>query len=360
MNDAAALDLLEELVRVPSVSGDEAGASHFLVERMRSLGFDAEVDEAGNAIGRIGERGPRVVLLGHIDTVPGEVPVRRVDGKLYGRGSVDAKGPLAAFVVAAQRAFESGELACRIEIAGCVEEEVPSSKGARHFSERPAPDLCIIGEPSGWAGVTLGYKGFLRLRADFARPVRHTAGRGEGVGALACRAYVAIEEAAARFNLGREALYDQLFAHLADIRLADDGLEERARLDLRLRLPEDLGPDAAFEFVAQLLPEWSFASEGGLAAWCDRRTNPVACLLGRSISRAGGRPKFQRKTGTADLNVVGPHWRCPIAAYGPGDSALDHTPDEHVSFEEFLTGVRVLEGFLTDSALAELRQVVEV
>ena len=354
MNDSQALELLEALVRVPSVSRNEGDAANFLVEHMSSLGFEAEVDEAGNAIGRLGARGPRVVLLGHIDTVPGEVPVRREGNKLYGRGTVDAKGPLAAFVIAASRAFQSGELACRIEIAGCVEEEVPSSKGARHIAKQPAPELCLIGEPSGWQGVTLGYKGFLRLHAEHARPVQHTAGRGEGVGALTCRAYVAIEEAAARFNSDRKTLYDQLFAHLADIRIEDDGLEERAQLDLRLRLPEDLGPEDAQAFIAGVLPGWSLESEGGLSAYSDRRTNPAARLLGRAISRADGRPRYIRKTGTADLNVVGPIWQCPIAAYGPGDSSLDHTPNEHIEFEEYLAGISVLTSFLTDPALTEV------
>jgi LysW-gamma-L-lysine carboxypeptidase len=55
------------------------------------------------------------------------------------------------------------------------------------------------------------------------------------------------------------------------------------------------------------------------------------------------RPSFVVKTGTSDMNVVGPVWRCPIVAYGPGDSRLDHTPDEHVALEEYWIAVQVLE-----------------
>jgi len=181
--------------------------------------------------------------------------------------------------------------------------------------------------------------------------VSHTAGRGESIGALACRAYVALEEAAERFNELREALFDQLFTHLADISLAHDGLAERAELDVRLRLPVDLGPQAATLLLADLLPEWRVTSEAGLDAWSSPRTDPVARLLGRAIGRAGGRPRFQRKTGTSDLNVVGPAWGCPIVAYGPGDSSLDHTPDEHIELAEYLAGVDVLTGLLTDPNL---------
>src|SRR6185295_6779187 len=88
----------------------EAEAARWLTEQMRAAGYDrAFVDDAGNAVGEIGDSdAPRtVVLLGHIDTVPGSIPVRiesTADGEvLYGRGSVDAKGPLAAFAAAAAR-----------------------------------------------------------------------------------------------------------------------------------------------------------------------------------------------------------------------------------------------------------------
>lgn len=359
MKDHDAIDLLEELVRIPSVSRDEGAAARWLVQRMAALGFEAEVDEVGNAVGRIGDQGPRLVLLGHIDTVPGEVPVRREAGRLYGRGTVDAKGPLAAFVAGAARAAADGSLACRVEVVGCVEEEVPSSRGARFRARGPAPDACLVGEPSGWQGVTIGYKGFLRCRLERTAPLAHTAGRPDGLGALACRTYVELERAAAAFGEGRGALYEQLLVHLAGLELTEDGLAERATLDLRLRLPEDLGPERAERFVASVAEGWTVTVEGGLPAFSTTRTDPLARLLARAVSRAGGRPRFVRKTGTADLNVVGPAWRCPTAVYGPGDSALDHTPDEHLELEEYTRSVGVLADLLGDRALAGLARAPE-
>jgi LysW-gamma-L-lysine carboxypeptidase len=53
-------------------------------------------------------------------------------------------------------------------------------------------------------------------------------------------------------------------------------------------------------------------------------------------------PKFKVKTGTSDMNVLAPHWRCPVVAYGPGDSALDHTPHEHISVQEYQQAIAVL------------------
>ncbi|MER3469523.1 MAG: acetyl-lysine deacetylase, partial [Thermoflexus sp.] len=65
-------------------------------------------------------------------------------------------------------------------------------------------------------------------------------------------------------------------------------------------------------------------------------------------------PRFRLKSGTSDMNVVGPAWRCPIAAYGPGDARLDHTPEEHIQLKEYLAGVRVLARALEEIAHAQL------
>src|SRR5512134_760296 len=93
-------ETLVGLVSQYSPSGQERGAVEWLVARMKSLRYaEAFIDEAGNAIGVMGNGPKQVVLLGHIDTVPGEIAVERdtQSVSLYGRGAVDAKGPLACF-----------------------------------------------------------------------------------------------------------------------------------------------------------------------------------------------------------------------------------------------------------------------
>ena len=95
--------LLEGLVSIYSPTGHEAEAVQYLVGQMAAAGMRASVDGAGNAVGEVGDGPLTIILLGHIDTVPGFIPVRREGDSLFGRGSVDAKGPLAAFVSAAVR-----------------------------------------------------------------------------------------------------------------------------------------------------------------------------------------------------------------------------------------------------------------
>ena len=100
--------LIHAMVAIRSESRDEATLAAWLAEQMCALGYDeAFVDDAGNAVGvragaPIDGAHTDLVLLGHMDTVPGEIPVRiDEDGVLHGRGSVDAKGPLATFIAAA-------------------------------------------------------------------------------------------------------------------------------------------------------------------------------------------------------------------------------------------------------------------
>jgi LysW-gamma-L-lysine carboxypeptidase len=76
------------------------------------------------------------------------------------------------------------------------------------------------------------------------------------------------------------------------------------------------------------------------------KNTPLVRAMLRAIRSQEGRPRFKVKTGTADMNIVGPAWGCPIVAYGPGDSSLDHTPHEHIWIDEFLKGIEVLASAL--------------
>jgi len=340
------VELLAELLKIPSLSGQEGPAAAFLVGRMRELGWDAFVDPAGNAVGHLGAEGPLVVLLGHIDTVPGAIPVRVEAGRLYGRGAVDAKGPLATFVAAARRAELAGTLRCRLAIVGATEEEAASSKGAHYAKERYAPVLCVIGEPSGWDRVTLGYKGRLLAHYRHAQPAAHTAGELRAAPELMVAFWREVEALCARHNQGRQRLFEQIIPSLRRVASGGDGMEDWVEATVGLRLPEGVAPDALAEQLRVLAGPAELRFEGGCPAFRSPRTTPLAGTFVRAIRAQGGQPAFLHKTGTADMNVVGPAWGCPIVAYGPGDSALDHTPDEHVEIAEYQRAIAVLADVL--------------
>ncbi len=349
MNQPDPLALLEGALRIPSLSGDERAVAEYFVAQMRALGMQAHVDAAGNAVGELGA-GPPVVLLGHIDTVPGQVPVRMEGGRLYGRGAVDAKGPFATFVAAAGRLAAAPPSGYRLVLVGAVEEEAASSKGAHYVVDKYAPLACIIGEPSGWDRLTLGYKGRLLAEGRWQQPMAHTAGREIAVAERAVAFWNALAAECAARNAGKARVFDQISPSIRSFHTGSDGMADWADMSVGLRLPPGADPAELAERLGELAhqhagfggpPELRF--RGGCAAYQGDKNNPLVRAMLKGLRAAGGAPGFLLKTGTSDMNVVGPAWRCPILAYGPGDSALDHTPDEHVLVDEYLRAIDALE-----------------
>lgn len=328
------------MVEIPSLSGEEASLAAFLVEVMGTLGFRAEVDGAGNAVGVLGNGEQDIVLLGHMDTVPGVVPVRVENGKLYGRGSVDAKGPLAAFIAAAA---EVGPRAGkRIVVVGATEEEAASSKGARHVARAFAPTCCIIGEPSGTRAITLGYKGRIVLAYEASAGTTHSAAPGANVLEEGVEFWNRLSRWAEAFNVGK-AMFDRLDPALREIRSRNDGLTESLTLRASVRIPPGLTSAAVQREVESLAP-----ASACLRFWgadppyrAGKNTALVRAFI-KAVRDEGLEPAFKVKSGTSDMNVVGPAWNCPIVAYGPGDSNLDHTPHEHLDLAEYRQAIRIL------------------
>lgn len=336
------------LVEHYSPSGQEPGAVNWLLERMQKLGFTkAFVDKTGNAVGIMGTGDRQIVLMGHIDTVPGEIPVRiaqdeKNENVLYGRGSVDAKGPLAAFVdaVAAVGVVDNTEFI----VVGCIDEE-RESLGARGVVDMYHPDFAIIGEPSQWDRITLGYKGSAWAIVSVQRTMTHTAGKEQSAPEAAIEFWNQVMNWAANFNANRERAFDQVLPTLRGFTSEGDAFVDRAALSIGVRLPVDLEPPQWYKILQDLGAADVEVIPVGFpisAYRGERNTALVRSFLG-SIRSAGGKPGFVVKTGTADLNIVAPVWNCPAVAYGPGDSSLDHTPDEHLSLVEYEKAVTVLE-----------------
>jgi LysW-gamma-L-lysine carboxypeptidase len=340
------IELLEEMVSIPSFSTQERELGQWLVTRLRAMGFAARRDEAGNVVAFWGS-GPReVLLLGHIDTVPGFIPVRREGNRLFGRGAVDAKGPLAAAITAVSR--QPAGAACRFTIIGAVEEE-GSSRGARHLVNRKPPDQLVILEPSGSDAVTLGYKGSLKLRYRLSQPMGHGAGPNESA---ADRAIAFVRRVQDHTAMQGEGLgtFERLDARILRFHADHDGFRDTAAMTVGFRLP----PNFDVPLFQQELEQWAQGAELRFeyadAAVRAQKNTPVVRAFLKGIRDAGGTPRFKMKTGTSDMNILAPVWGCPTLAYGPGDSKLDHTPDEAIDLEDFARGVNVLTTALNQLA----------
>ena len=341
------VDLLRRLVEIESLSGQEAAAVAELCRAMAARGFRVERDGAGNAVGTVGDGPRRIVLLGHIDTVPGRIPVRIEDGVLHGRGAVDAKGPLATFVAAASAAARRGLPNATVTVVGAVGEETIGSAGATAVARWPAPDLCVIGEPSGWDALCLGYRGTLSLLYRLRRGGRHTAGPGESVAEEAVGFWNAVVAEAAAINARIEGgTFASVTPTLRAMGSTSDGLDDEATLSIGLRLPPGLDVSSLRARLRDLAGDAELVVEGCQEGYRSDKRSPLVAPFLRAIRAAGGTPRFTLKLGTSDMTVVGPVWRCPIVAYGPGDAALDHTPEERILLADYARAIRVLSDVL--------------
>lgn len=342
---ASQIDLLHGLVAVQSLSGQEANAVNFLVAEMKARGFDqAFVDGVGNAVGVKGSGPTRIVLLGHIDTVPGDIPVRVEEGVLHGRGSCDAKGPLATFVAATEQA--TGENAT-ITVVGAVGEESIGSPGAYEAATWPAPHFCIIGEPSSWDAVCLGYRGTVSFTYRLTQAGRHTAGPGETVGEQGVLFWNTLLAEIQQINGDAEG-YNAVGWSLRSINTSTDGLYDTVEMSIGLRLPPSVPSGTILDLLESIRDSGEIELHGVQEGYSTDKRNPMTPPFLRAIRAQGGNPRFTRKLGTADMTVVGPVWKCPIVAYGPGDASLDHTPEERIDLDDYLRAVRILTSVLNE------------
>ena len=292
LTDTAAETLLENLVQIASPSGQEHNASQHLVQWMAQHGYDkAFIDEAGNAVGIRGSGSRDVVLLGHIDTFGGQPPVRREGRLLYGRGSVDAKGSLCTFAVAGARATLPDDV--RLIVIGAVEEEASSSKGARFAAGQYQPEMCIIGEPSQWDRLTLGYKGRLLLHWRWRGALAHSAGEIASPPERAFACWQRVQAYVDERNTGEDRLFGRLDATLQDIHSEQDGAYGLAEMTIGFRIPPGMHADDIADALQSDDADTTIDARGQEVPYICERDSPLSRALRGAIRANDGQPTFR-------------------------------------------------------------------
>jgi LysW-gamma-L-lysine carboxypeptidase len=189
----------------------------------------------------------------------------------------------------------------------------------------------------------LGYKGSAWAEIRITRNQAHTAGQGESACEAAFTLWGAVRAWTERFNQGRQRIFDQVLPNLQGFESGEDGFRTWACLRVGARLPLDCGPEAWYTALERLCAGAELRQTGfPLPAYQAEKNSLLVRAFLAGIRASGGQPGFVLKSGTADLNLAAPAWGCPAAAYGPGDSSLDHTPEEHASLGEYTRSVEVL------------------
>ena len=312
------VELLKRALEIYSPTGNTDELGNFFVKWCTERGMEAKIV---NGMLVINPEASTLMMLGHMDTVPGELPVELKDDVLTGRGAADAKGPLCAAISAVAKHPEFWE---HMRIVAAHDEEGRSTAAMfvrEHWSERPV----IILEPSTWDGITLSYMGRLSIRCTKECPPSHSGHNSPFASEELARAWeVLAEDYLTRIrNISASSTTGNM---ILDIRYRDTEPE-----DILAKIPNSVNVD-----ILEQTPPYT----------AEKNTKLVRTFL-KAVRDAGGNPRFKKKTGTSDMNVLGIEWKsAPMLAYGPGDGRLGHTNSEQIEISEYEKGIEVLENAL--------------
>jgi acetylornithine deacetylase len=333
-------DLVAELVRIPSPSGDEAPVAAFFADWLRAHGLPAKLD-GRNVHLALGD-GPRTLLLcSHLDTVPvGDgwtkppLEALREGERIWGRGSNDAKGCVAAMA----HALIGLELprGTRIVLAATCEEETGRPGGlADLLPSLGKIDAAVVGEPTGLAPV-IAQKGLLALEAVVSGKQAHAARPEEGSNAIlnASRALLALE------GLRFERTHPALGVPTA-VPTVIKGGDRRNTIPARVEVSIDVRTTPLYE-PAELadLVRRALGDQSQVTIRSERiravDTDPAHPIVRAAVAATGAATRGSPTVSDwAFLRGV------PAVKLGPGESRRSHTADEYVLESEVERGVSV-------------------
>ena len=340
------IQLLRHLVRIPSLSGQEAEAAACVQQALTSFGIPCE-EQRGNILAvnrRFDPAKPTLALDAHLDTVPVNNGYTRdpfdpgTDPDIiYGLGSNDDGGSVVSMIAAFRHFFEA-DMPVNLMLTLTRQEEVSGPDGARWLyapdglfaagGRFPMPRWVIVGEPT-WMRVASSERGLLVLDGE-AQGVSGHAARGEGVNAL----YVALDDIAAL----RAHRFTRISPMMGEVRLSVTQIEAGQAHNVipdRCRFVVDIRPTEQYT-NGEILAE--------LQALCKSRLTPRNLANRSSASRAASlllRTAEALGIETFSSPTTSDWMRIPVDAVkmGPGDSSRSHKADEYILAREIREGI---------------------
>jgi putative selenium metabolism hydrolase len=371
-------DFAFRLIAQPSLSGHEEEVAQIITRELDRLGFETVTDELGNVIGTIDAGpGPVVMLDSHMDTVGVSDPRawsrdpwgERVGDRLYGRGAVDMKGPLAASVYGAHAAAAHLRRG-RVIVATTVAEELVEGPALVHAAERAGPDWVVICEATGLR-LARGQRGRAEVRIDVRGRPTHTSKPEFGVNAAEAMADIigalrALPRPAhARLGAGITVLTDvKSFPYPGLSVVPDQCVATYDRRTLPGETADDvlapirslveetlaggdatatvsIGTDEFDTYTGRRMVEPNFAP-----AWFFEEDAPVVRAAVNGLSRAGVEPVVGHYSFCTNGSGTTGRLGIPTVGFGPGAEELAHRVDEHTDLESLHAGARGYAGMI--------------
>jgi acetylornithine deacetylase len=312
-----------ELIDIESTTGQEAAAGEWLAAALRRLGYTVvEQPVEGGRRNIVAHLDPPIVVLStHYDCVPPFFPSHARDGRLYGRGSCDAKGILAAQVAAAERLRARGER--RVGLLFVVGEERGSDGARAANTMAPGSKFLINGEPTD-GRLASATRGNLRVRLHARGRAAHSAApeRGESAIDKLIDALVRLRDIALPSDpeLGR-TFYN---VGLIEGGVAPNVISPHASAELQFRI---VGPADELRRILSALEPLVTIEEL-------QRVPAVRMHVVPGIETA----IFPFTTDVPLLD----RWGTPLL-FGPGSFLVAHTADEHVAIDDVERAIDVYE-----------------
>lgn len=390
-----ATELTQKLVSFQSINppGNESAVLEFIGQWLKALGFEVEVltfgDQRANLVARYGPQDRPVCLSGHIDVVPlGAAPWSEdpfggeiKDGRLYGRGSCDMKGGIAAFLIAARDFIEKSPTLKDGLILIITGGEETGCTGARALIEQmtaPAAKLLVIPEPTSNEAV-IAHKGVAWLRLMTRGKTAHGSMPEQGVNAILkmARALLALQATplpgqphpvlgTATMNVGviegglnTNSVADRCWANV-DIRLTPNCSSKDIDRWLADAAPEveveqvlaqcpSVFTDPHDTTLAQVLGELHRA---GLLAHPSGKVIEQAPCAGHSHHDWDPADDVTRAVYFTDASVL-KAWlgEAPTLIIGPGDGFMAHQTDEYIEIDRLEQSVKIFQTILKQQCL---------
>ncbi|WOV93237.1 MAG: M20/M25/M40 family metallo-hydrolase [Candidatus Nitrosoabyssus spongiisocia] len=351
-----ATKILEKAVCLYTPSLHELPMAQYLEDLCDDMGFEnIHIDDVGNLIATKGSGSPRILLCGHMDTVPGKINVRQEGDFLYGRGSSDAKAPLMAMLCAANSAVLNGGT---VIFAGVVDEE-GNALGIKNLVKQDLKiDYAIFGEPSGLNQITIGYKGRFAIKlTTSSKDSCHATAPWLTTNAIQ-ESMIHAENIKKALESGQEDKSKGMLltATITEIvgGTSHNVTPQECNVTIDIRIPIGKSCKTVNDIIDKYISTINDASTSVSYSILDE-TEPFETNTDSVLIRAMNlgifhvlkkRPSLIRKTGTGDMNILGNVLEIPVVTYGPGDSHSSHTIDERVSISQYIKGIEVLSAIL--------------
>jgi len=346
--------LIDQIISTYSPSRQESEVARIIFDYLKTRRFSPRIDMAGNVICEFGDGDYSILLCGHMDTVPGELPVKIEGDLVFGRGACDAKGPLLSLLFAFESlAIEHNQKSAgKVIFAAVTEEELSSSGLAELIRTNMKANCAIFGEPGGSSKITVGYRGHLTTRISIVTPEVH-ASAPKLVTNSAELFYEIFRSLKDGLGAENDGSLDRTSASITEISsgTAHNVIPGKTIATIDIRVPLGKTTEEIKSLIQRIVAGFrDRIDDAAITLSFDEPTEPyrvplnssLVRAMNRSILKTGVKPSLITKSGTGDMNTYAIAFRVDAVTYGPGEAKLSHTSQEKVSISEIFACAKIV------------------